>query len=461
MKNARIASVLLAFFTLLVVKEGIIAADLSAEVDALVKAEMRRQKTPGLSLAVVRDGKPLLVKVYGFANLEHRVLVKPATIFQSGSIGKQFTAAAVMLLVEDGRIGLDEKIGKYLGDVPESWRSITIRHLLSHTSGMTDYPPDFDLRRDYSEDELLRMVKEVPLAFPPGERWEYSNLGYVVLGITIGKVAGQFYGDFLSERVFKPAGMTTARVINEADIIPNRAAGYRVVKDEIKNQNWVAPSVNTTADGSLYVSILDMIRWDSALTRRALFKPSTYEAMWSPAVLSSGKRTSYGFGWSIKSVNGKRLMEHGGEWQGFRSFVARYVDDGVTVIVLANSSSANPQRIAHGVAQVIDPSLKPRSWSVVEPGIVADHRQLFESVLNGKVAPGRFAPAVQKSLFGDRLLDHVKTLGPILNFDLIRFEKLAEGNVYSYEIQFGSMTIAIEMVQTADGKISRLEIHPE
>jgi CubicO group peptidase (beta-lactamase class C family) len=301
------------------------------------------------------------------------------------------------------------------------------------------------------------------LAFAAGERWEYSNLGYVVLGIIIGKVTGKFYGDFLSERVFKPAGMTTARVINEADIIPNRAAGYRVVNGEIKNQNWVSPSVNTTADGSLYVSILDLIRWDLALTRRALFRPATYEAMWSPTVLSSGKRTSYGFGWSIKSVNGKRLLEHGGEWQGFRSCIARYVDDGVTVIVLANSSSANPQRIAHGVARIVDPSLKPRQLAGAETAVAAEHRKLFESILNGNAARDRFTPEVQKSVFdrGDRLLDHVKTLGPILNFELIKFEKLLEGDTYSYEIQFGSMTIALELVLAADGRISRLEIHPE
>src|SRR5262249_15139792 len=151
----------------------------------------------------------------------------------------------------------------------------------------TDYAPDFDLRRDYTESDLLQMVKETPLAFPPGERWEYSNLGYVTLGILIGKVTGKFYGDFLLERVFAPTGMMTARVISEADIIPNRASGYRVVKGEIKNQSWVSPSMNTTADGSLYVSILDLIKWDQALSRRRLLRPDSYAAIWTPATLTS------------------------------------------------------------------------------------------------------------------------------------------------------------------------------
>jgi len=226
---------------------------------------MQRQQIPGVSLAIVKNGRPLLVKGYGFSNLEHRVPVKAETVFQSGSVGKQFTASAIMMLVEDGKIGLEDNIGKYLGDVPDAWKSITIRHLLTHTGGMTDYPDDFDFRRDLTEDELLKKAKEIPLAFAPGEKWQYSNLGFVTLGIIISKVTRKFYGDFLQERIFKPLGMTSARIISEADIVPNRAAGYRLVEGKIKNQNWVAPSMNTTADGSLYLTALDMIKWDEGL----------------------------------------------------------------------------------------------------------------------------------------------------------------------------------------------------
>src|SRR5688500_15053161 len=134
----------------------------AAKVDELINAEMQKQKIPGVSLAVVKDGKPVIVKGYGFANLEHQVAVIPETVFQSGSVGKQFAVSAVMMLVEEGKIGLDEKIGKYLGEVPETWSNITVRHLLSHTGGMTDYPRDFDFRRDYTEDEALKRAKEIP-----------------------------------------------------------------------------------------------------------------------------------------------------------------------------------------------------------------------------------------------------------------------------------------------------------
>jgi len=296
---------------------------LADRVDEFIKAEMARQQVPGLSLAVVKDGRPLIVKGYGLANIEHQVPVKPETIFQSGSVAKQFTATAIMLLAADQKLALDDKISKYLGEIPPSWKNITIRHLLGHTGGMTDYPPDLDLRRDYTEDEMLSLIKGIPLAFAPGEKWQYSNLGYVTLGILIHKVTGKFYGDILSERIFRPFGMTTARVISESDIVPNRAAGYQLRRGEIKNQEWVSPSVNTTADGSLYLSALDMLRWDEALSGDKLLSRPALQQMWTPVKLNNGKSHGYGFGWSLRNVNGQALVEHGGAWQGFKAHIAR------------------------------------------------------------------------------------------------------------------------------------------
>lgn len=330
---------------------------LRTKVDDYVAAEMQKQRIPGLSLAVLKNAQIIHAKGYGFANVEHHVPVKPETIFQSGSVGKQFTAAAVMMLVEDGQISLDDKISKYLPDTPEIWKPITVRHLLTHTAGTTDYPEDFDFRRDYTEDELLKRAAVIPLAFQPGEKFQYSNLGYAMLGILISKVTGKFYGDFLQERIFKPLGMTTARIISEADIVPNRAAGYRLDKNELKNQGWVSPTINTTADGSLYLTVLDMAKWDAALYTDRLLKKASFDQMWAPLKLNDGKTHPYGFGWGFGEVRGHRIIEHGGAWQGFKSFIARYVDDKLTVIVFANLAQANTQTIAHGVAAIYNPEL--------------------------------------------------------------------------------------------------------
>ncbi len=321
-------------------------------VDTYVQAEMEKRHIPGLALLVVRDGAMVKTKGFGESNLEYKVAVKPETLFQSGSLGKQFAATAVMMLVEEGKIHLDDPINKYFCEAPPKWEGVTVRHLLSHTGGLTDYPKNFNFRADYTEDQLLAKAAEIPLAFKPGEKWAYSNVGYLTLGVLIHRVTGQFYGDFLQERIFRPLGMNTTRIINEADIIPNRAAGYRLVKGELKNQEWVSPTLNTTADGSLYFTILDLAKWDAALYTEKLLHRSSLEQMWTPVKLNNGSANSdhYGFGWFINHAGGHRVIEHGGSWQGFNTYIARYVDDKLTVVVLTNLDGARPSSIAHHVA---------------------------------------------------------------------------------------------------------------
>jgi CubicO group peptidase (beta-lactamase class C family) len=329
-------------------------ASLSQSVSEYVREEMQRQKIPGVTLLVSRGGKIVQAQGFGLANVELQVPVKPETIFQSGSVGKQFTATAVMMLVEEGKIHLDDPLTKYFPDAPSSWNDVTVRELLSHTAGFGDYPDTFDFRKDWTEEEILKVVEGIPLAYPPGTKWEYSNLGFLTLGIVIHRVTGEFYGDFLQQRIFQPLEMKTTRIISEADIIPNRAAGYRLVKGELKNQEWVAPMVNTTADGSLYFSILDLAKWDAALYADKLLKRSSLDQMWTPAKLKNGQpnKDGYGFGWFIGERHGHRVISHDGAWQGFKSVIARYVNDQLTVVVLANLAEAKPSEIADHVADM-------------------------------------------------------------------------------------------------------------
>ena len=433
------------------------------KVDEFIKSEMTRQKIPGVSLAVVKDGKPLIVKGYGFANLEHQIPVKPETVFQSGSVGKQFTATAVMMLVEDGKISLDEKIGTYLGEVPESWANITVRHLLSHTGGMTDYPQDFDFRKDYTEAEILKRAKEIPVAFKPGEKWQYSNLGYVTLGILIGKVSGKFYGDFLQERIVKPLGMPTARILNEADIVPNRASGYRLVNGEVKNQEWVSPTINTTADGSLYLTALDMMKWDEALTGGKLLKKSSFDEMWSPIKLNDGRTYPYGFGWAVRKVNDKRVIEHGGAWQGFKAHIARFPENRLTVIVFANLIQTNQARLANGVAIIIDPELKPKPISDPDPALTSQMKELFVSVIESKADAGRFTPDMYKTLTDrrDRLATFIKSMGSMQAFRLVERVEDAGDTRYRYQIEYTGMTVYLATIINKEGKISSFSVNAE
>lgn len=332
------------------------AGDLDA-VDRYVRAELTRQRIPGASVAVLRGERVLLARGYGFANLEHRVPATDSTIYQSGSVGKQFTAALVLLLAREGRLGLDDPVRRYLPG-PPAWDSITIRHLLTHTSGIPDYADStLDYRRDYTEDQLVALAGGLPLEFEPGTHWAYSNTGYLLLGAIVRRTTGRFYGELLAERVFAPTGMRTARIISEQDLVPNRSDGYRLADGRIQHQEWVSPSLNTTADGSLYLSLRDLVRWSAALDRGPVPGRALLDSAWTPVRLREGGTYPYGFGWDLTEQRGHRRLGHGGSWQGFRSTIQRYPEFGLAVIVLANLAEAEPEAMAYAIAGMIEPKL--------------------------------------------------------------------------------------------------------
>ncbi len=440
---------------------------IESKVDAFIKSEMEKQQIPGVSLAIVRDGKMIYAKGYGLANVELNVAVKPETIFQSGSVGKQFTATAVMMLVEAGKINLDDKITKYFPDAPDAWKNITVRHLLTHTSGLPNDFPMADYQRDFTEAEIVKRAESLPLDFEPGEKWSYSNIGYKMLGVLIGKVSGKFYGNFLQERIFKPLNMTTARIISEADIVPNRAAGYQIIKGELKNQDWVSPTMNTTADGSLYLNVDDMAKWDAALDGEKLLKKSSLEQMWSPVKLNDGKTYPYGFGWALGEVNKHPVIEHGGAWQGFKSFNARFPDDNLAVIIFANLAQANPTKLAHGVAEIYNPALKPPPVSTIEdkePQITELLKTVLRRFADGTIKPDIFTSEMSAGIFPDvakQIGATIKSFGTLESVGLLSRTEENGNRVYHYRLQYPSVNVLIKMTLTKDDKIAGMSLEGE
>jgi CubicO group peptidase (beta-lactamase class C family) len=332
--------------TLLALLSAASAASATGDLDDLMRAELQRQGAPGVALAVVRDGRIVKQAGYGLANLELQAPVRPETIFQSGSIGKQFTAALVLLLADDGLLGLDDPVSKHLPGTPASWRKVTIRMLLHHTSGLADPYAVLDLQRNYTDAELLKIYGRLPTLFEPGTAFSYSNMGYHVLGFMCSRVGKRFYGDQVIDRVFRPAGMKTARMISETDIVANRAAGYELVDGKLRNQAWVAPTLNSTGDGSYYLSVLDFAAWDVALDGDVPLKESLRELMWTPGRLANGKTVSYGLAWSLEPFEGHPAASHGGAWQGFLTTYVRLQDQRLSVVVLTNSNAADPEAFA-------------------------------------------------------------------------------------------------------------------
>ena len=444
------------------------AASLIDKVDAFVHEEMQREKLPGVAIGVISKGEVLIAKGYGQANVEHRVPVTSETVFQSGSVGKQFTAAAVMLQVEEGKLALEDSITKYFTNAPESWRPIQIRHLLTHTSGIPDYTvEDFDYRRDYTEDELATMAYQLKLEFEPGSRWNYSNTGYVLLGILIHKVSGQFYGDVLKERVFAPLGMTTARIISEEDIVPNRAAGYRLADGVLKNQEWVAPKLNTTADGSLYLTVQDFVAWDRGLRKSAILKPQSWAQIYMPVTLNSGKTYPYGFGWQLGESSSKPWYRHGGAWQGFTSVISRYLGDDLTIVVLANLADANPERFVDGIATILNPEIarieptEPIADS--EPAVTERVRALLVAASHGKLSPDDFA-YVRAGFFPDAVKYYEKLLGPLgapQRIDLLQRKEMGDDRAYRYAAIYGEQTYFVSVGLAPNDKFSYFSVSPK
>ena len=453
--------------------------DADEKVDAFVGSELERQRIPGVELGVYRDGKLTKAQGYGQANMEWNAAVTPDTIFQSGSVGKQFTATAVMMLVEEGKVGLDDPVKKYFPDAPATWNDIKVHNLLSHTSGLSEYETGartkaggpFYMRLDYTEDELYKKIAEMPMDFKTGEDWAYRNTNYVLLGILIHRLTGLFYGDFLQERIFKPLGMTRTRIISEEDIIARRAAGYRLVKGELKNQEWVSPSLNSTADGALYFTVEDLQKWDAALYTEKLLRKASLERMWTVEKLNNGKpnKANYGFAWEIDSVNGHRVIAHGGAWQGFTCYIARYVDDRLTVVALTNldSGHSNPKKIVTGVAAIYNPALKPAEEKPIadkEPQVTQMVRRLLQDIADGKARPEQFTEELRKQVFPDEIQElgpALREMGEVKALELMEKTDGGEQRNYRYRARYSQRTIMVSVALTRGNQIAKLDFSGE
>jgi CubicO group peptidase (beta-lactamase class C family) len=326
---------------------------------------MRQQHIPGLSLAVVQDGKVVKIKGYGLANIELNVSAAPNTAYQLQSITKSFVACGIMLLVEEGRIRLDDKITNYLSGLPQAWSGVTVRHLLAHTSGIPNFVGDQGsgaaiiafAQKANSSTDIIEWAAGRPMKFAPGEGRRYSSTGYHLLGMIIEKVSGKPWGQFLHERIFAPLGMNATRVYSARDIIPNRASGYLHFADPVGNGVWMTDSIMESAAGGLVSTAEDMARWEIALEAGIILKPSTLAQMAvaiklnNDSIAQGNDGTRYGLGWDLQAYQGHRTVMHGGDHvTGFTSIFSRFTDDKLAVVVLTNVMPVDVLGLEKGIA---------------------------------------------------------------------------------------------------------------
>jgi CubicO group peptidase (beta-lactamase class C family) len=306
---------------------------------------------------VARDAKTILIRSYGLSNIELSVPVTSESVFKLASMTKPFTATAIMMLVEEGKIALDEPIARYLPDLPAHWRAVTVRQALSHTSGLTDYlrAPrwswESSWRLNLTPKEVVQFASEAPLDFAPGTRIRYSNTGYYLVGLLIERVSGKSYAQFLKERIFQPLQMASTRRDTTTEIVPHRVSGY-VLNGSLQNAEYTSETW-AYSEGGIISTIQDLAKWEAAISTDKLLKQPSLRQMWTPTKLHSGKLAVigdngagkpnyYGLGWYISEHRGHRVLLHPGDKPGFSSTITHFEDDHLAVILLCNNSSESP-----------------------------------------------------------------------------------------------------------------------
>ena len=309
---------------------------------------------PGASVLVMRHDTVLVREAFGLADVDAHTPATPATNYRLASLTKQFTATAIVLLVQDGALRFDAPARSILPELPAYADRVTIRHLLTHTSGLWDYEafvPDSQTRQVSDGDALdLVSAKAESLYFAPGTDWRYSNTGYALLSLIVERVSKSPFPDFLTKRIFAPLGMSnTIAHVEGRDTIPRRAYGH-TVKDGVVSRTDQSNTSAVLGDGGIYSSIDDQRRWHTALTAKRLVRDSLWKETTTPYVLSNGKPTNYGFGWYVDEFEGHSRLRHHGESRGFTNFVARFPDHGLTIIVLTNRTDSAPWTIVDALA---------------------------------------------------------------------------------------------------------------
>lgn len=397
----------------------------NARVDAYVKAELAKRQIPAASVALVKNGQAIYAKGFGKAQLELGVPASADTVYQIGSLTKQFTAAAILLLRDEGKLKLDDALSAYVPELPTEWKPVTLRHLLTHTSGIFSYTslPGFfpkTARRDLTHSELLALVP-AKLQFEPGAKFEYSNTGYYLLGMVIEKVTGNTWSEFLAQKVFRPLGMADTRANVWSAVIKHRAGGYTLADGKVANAEYISATSPFSA-GSLLSTVNDLAKWATAIEQGKLLGPASHDEMWRPHQLASGRSTGYGFGWSVGKLREHPLIDHGGRIPGFSSYIAFFPAQKLWVIALCNSDTGDADAIARGIATLVEPAFDLPPVKVIadkNPALTNVLQAIMRESATGAVTESRFSPSTR-----DELVPALKEIGPTVAKQLGKLKRL-------------------------------------
>jgi len=437
-------------------------------VDDRVRAIMAERHIPGAAVAVVKDGRVVRMKGYGVASLEFGVPVTTDTVFEIGSVSKQMTAAGIMLLVQDGKVNVDERIARYLPNTPDGWKDVTVRHLLTHTSGIKSYSSleGFELAQRMKIDDFIKKLSPHPLEFTPGERNIYSNSGFNLLAYIIETQSGKKYIDFMRERIFLPLGMTHTSDRDPRNIIPLRAAGYEWRGDAHSGRD--GSLTDLMGAGSIVSTIADMTKWEAALRGDKLLNAESKKMIWTQSTFNNGKPSPYGFGWRISDVRGHKLIAHSGQTAGFGAAIHRYVDDDVSVIALTNLGEVGMGTlIALDVAKQYIPQM---SLKAVKTGVSVDPalKKNIDTAVRGRfdvtVDDAVFTTALARSLGTERSkmnASRLKNYTPLNEVRVVKKETSDGKDTYTVIAETTRRLFLWRVVVDESGRIAELNLDEE
>lgn len=326
------------------------------EVDSFVRARMQQQQIPGAAFAVMHHGEVLRSGAYGFANVELGVPATTESVFQIGSITKQFAARLLLMLADERKLRLDDPLVQYLPQAPPAWNRVTLYHLLTHTSGIPNWVgmEEFSFHNDYNEREFLALFAGKPLDFQPGERFQYSSYAYSLLSIVIEKISGKRFAELVEDRIFAPAGMVNTRINDTISLVPGRAQGYLVRNGVLQNALNIRPRITATS-GAVLTTISDLARYEKVLLQGGDLRPASEAMLWRPVRLNNGQHYHYGLGWYLRDAGKVDIVYHTGTTEaGFRAAYFRHLPSGLSVVFLCNASGdgIEPLPIAEGLARL-------------------------------------------------------------------------------------------------------------
>jgi len=437
-----------------------LSAELQSKIDKVATDALARTGVPSASVAIVKDGKIVVTKAYGTARLETNTPATPAMRYSIGSISKQFTGAAILLLQEQGKLSLDDKVGKYVPGLTRA-NEVTIRQLLSHTSGYQDYwPQDYvmpGMLKPTTAQAIMDRWAKIPLDFEPGTKWQYSNTNYVIAGVIIEKASGMPMWQFLQERIFKPLGMATAYDTDKAKLTESDPTGYyRFALGPLHPAPKEGPGWLFAA-GEIAMTAEDLAKWDISLIDQKLLKPASYAELEKDTLLNNGLSTRYGLGVSVGSNNGRRAVSHSGEVSGFTAQNTVFPDDKAAVVVLTNQDAADA---GGAITGAIIPMLSETSDASVAPK-TEQTRKIFEGLQKGTIDRALFTDNANFYFSDVALKDFASSLGPLgppQSF-VQSSQSLRGGMVYrNYIVRFANKTLRAWTFEMPDGKLEQYQV---